>query len=121
MMTTERFELHWGNRLNNQCDYFRKTNSCPSLIVRDHLKRHAYSKQEIVDVMNEQNETIIKNEEVFKKIEDRIIQLEKELNKSKDYFRPKDSVFNNPMSDVYDKERREELSALRWVLRLRSE
>lgn len=76
--------------------------------------------EEVVDLLNEQNETIIKNEEVFKKIEDRIIQLEKELNKSKDYFRPKDSVFNNPMSDVYDKERREELSALRWVLRLRS-
>lgn len=72
----------------------------------------------LCDLLNELYDENVKYKNVFEKINKRIGQLNEDLNDSSDDFIPRDSVFNNPMSDTYRKEMREELSALKWVLRL---
>lgn len=75
--------------------------------------------KEVVDTMNMLYEENQKNKIIFDKIKNRINQLETELNDTSDYFLPRDGVFNNLMRDTYRKEMREELSALKWVSRLK--
>ena len=115
----KRFELY-PNELKHY-DIWDKVESEEKnayVIYNDVGNIYCSSAPALCDLLNELYDENVKYRNVFEKINKRMGQLNEDLNDSSNDFIPRDSVFNNPMRDTYRKEMREELYALKWVLRL---